>query len=200
MFSYVTDSQGNSPGTFIMGALYFASVTAQASSAGTDAAYFYSYGSDSFSGSPTESELSGSNSMFSSFTVQALGYGSVTAWSSGSGTDTAALTSPGNGTFVGTSTYSTLTVGGSSIQVIGYASVLATGAHNYTDTAYLYDASGNNTLTTQGSSAVLVSSLYTITADKFGKVIATQQSGNDTVNSVSAIDYALQTVGNWTNG
>jgi hypothetical protein len=199
LFSYVTDSQGNSPGTFIIGALYFASVKAQASSSVTDTAYFYSYGQDAFSGTPTLSELSGSNSMFSNFAVQAAGYNSVTVWASGSGADSASLTSPGNGTFVSTASYDTLTVGASSIQVIGYSSVLATGAHNYTDVAYVYDTSGNNTLSTQGTSAILTTSSYTVTVDRFGKVIATQQSGDDTVHSVSAIDYALQTIGNWTN-
>jgi hypothetical protein len=137
--------------------------------------------------------------MFSSFAVQAAGYNSVTVWASGSGADSASLTSPGNGTFVSTASYSTLTVGASSIQVIGYSSVLATGAHNYTDVAYVYDTSGKNTLNTQGTSAILATSSSTVTVDKFGKVIATQQSGDDTVHSVSAIDYALQTIGNWTN-
>ena len=83
--------------------------------------------------------------------------------------------------------------------MIGYSQVLATGNHDSTDTAYLYDDSGSNTLTTQGTSAILVSPKNTITVDKFGKVIAAQQAGSDTVHSVSAIDYALQTTGNWTN-
>ena len=45
------------------------------------------------------------------FVSQASGYSSVSVFESGAGTDTANLTSPGSGSFFGTSTASTLTVG-----------------------------------------------------------------------------------------
>ena len=70
---------------------------------------------------------------------------------------------------------------------------------NVTDTADIYDSPGNNGLTASNSTATLTTSLGSLTINKFASVTANQQNGtNDTVHQ-SAIDFALQTVGNWTN-
>ena len=118
-FSYV---EGTSNGAnFFVGALYAANVTAQASTSGTDTAAFYSYPHDAFDvltgpefARRQHHELQGSSD---DFVAQALGFNSVSVFESGAGTDTANLTSPGNGAFFGTSTASTLTVGSSTITV-----------------------------------------------------------------------------------
>jgi hypothetical protein len=200
-FSYVTDSTFSSTTfTYLFGALYAATVDVVASST-TDSAYFDSYSGNAFSGSPTLSELSGSDAFFSKFTISASGFDSATVAASGSGTDTATLNSPGNGTFVGTTTYATLTAGAMTVEASGYTQITTTGAHNGTDVAYLYDASGSNTLTAQGSTAVMTTPVYTDTVDDYGTVYGEQQNGSsDVVQRLAAIDFNLQTVGNWTNG
>ena len=81
-----------------------------------------------------------------------------------------------------------------------YPNVLAIGNHDWTDIAYLYDTGGASTLTAQDGSASLMDSKYSVNVNKFGKAIAVQQTGSDTVQTLSATDYALQTVGSWTSG
>ncbi len=146
-FSYVS---GTSSGTnFLLGALYAANVTAQAAGSG-DTAVFYSYPSNTFTGTPGTSSLGGSTTNVAgssvNFVSQALGFNSVSVFESGSGTDVANLTSPGNGSFFGTSTASTLTVGTSTITVNTYfvfsgqivavpGQIVVTGKGNGTDTA-----------------------------------------------------------------
>jgi hypothetical protein len=213
-FSYASGtSSGNS---FLVGALYAAAVTGQAAST-ADTAYFYSYASNTFQGTPgTTSSLSGSTNNVKgqsvSFVTQAAGYQAVTVLESGSDTDVANLTSPGNGEFVEVPTVSTLAVGSNLITVNTYtssdgstvavpATINATGAHNGTDTANLYDDAGTNTLTVGGSTARLQTAINAITVNDFGAVEAYQQSGtNNTVIHQSAIDYALALEGSWTNG
>jgi hypothetical protein len=213
-FSYVGGSSGGN--SFLIGALYAAVVKAQAGSI-ADTAYFYSYPGNTFAGTPgTTSALIGTTnnvaSQSVSFTAQAAGYQAVTVLESGSNTDTANLTSPGNGTFVEVPTVSTLMVAANIITVNTYttsgsgtvpvpATINATGAHNGTDTANLYDDAGTNTLTVGDSTAVLKTAANTVTVDDFGAVEAYQQSGNDnTVFRQSAIDYALALSGSWING
>ena len=199
LFSYVTDATATSTTfTFLAGALYCANVTADASNSGTDTAFFNSYAGNAFAGSTAKSTLSGSNTLFSSFTVQAVGYASVVDFASGSGTDTATLTSTGNGTLVGTTTYTTLTVGSVSLEVAEYAAVTATGTSS--DTAYLYDGSGSNTLTASGNNAKLSTPTNSYSVTGFGTVLAEQTSGTDDVKNVASIDFTLQTVGTWVTG
>jgi hypothetical protein len=209
-FSYV---DGTANGTsFLLGAVYAAHVTAQASSGGPDTAVFYSYPGNTFAGAPGMSALSGSTPNVAGagvdFVSRALGYDSVSVFESGAGTDVAELASPGNGSFFGSSTASTLSVGTSSIAVNTYVvssgqivavpgQLTVTGAG--TDTATVYDASGNNALTASGSTATLTTSLGSVTINKFGSVTANKQNGtNDTVHE-GEIDFALSTVGNWTS-
>jgi hypothetical protein len=130
--------------------------------------------------------------------VQATGYDSVVVYASGSNTDTASLTSTGNATLVGTTTYTTLTVGSVSVEVVNFAAVTATGTSS--DTAYLYDGAGSNTLTASGSMAKLATSTNSYTVTGFGKVLAEQTLGTDDVKQLSAIDFTLQTVGTWISG
>jgi hypothetical protein len=199
LFSYVTDSTvSSSTYTFIMGALYCAQVTGQASNAGTDTAFFNSYSGNAFAGSTTSSNLTGSNSQFSSFSVQAAGYIAVVVYASGSGTDTASLASTAGGTFVGTTTYSTLTVGSVSVEVVGYAAVTASGSSS--GTAYLYDGSGSNTLTASGNAAKLVTPSNSYSLTGFGTVLAEQTLGTDDVKRIASIDFTLQTIGSWVSG
>jgi hypothetical protein len=210
-FSYVSGTSAGS--SFLMGALYAASVTAQAAGS-SDTAAFYSYSNDTFSGAPGTSSLSGTttnaNSSSYTFNTKATSYLSVAVFESGSGSDKANLTSPGGGTFLGTSTVSTLTVGSSSITVDTYFSnsstpitavpsqVTVTGASSG-DTASIYDAAGTNALTASGSNATLVSAIDTISVNKFVTVTAYDQSGSSDTVHKAAIDYTLSTVGNWTS-
>lgn len=200
-FSYITDGTSSKQFTFFIAALYYANVTAQASNSGTDTAFFDSYSGNTFTGGLGTSQLTGSDSLFSHFSVQANGFNSSVTYASGSGTDMAVINSASTATFVGTSSYSTLTRGNQSVEVVGYGQVSANGAGDNTDAAYLYDTAGSNTLTVQGSSAVMSTALGGYSVNKFGTVIGEQQSGNnDVVKHVAAIDYTLQTVGSWTNG
>jgi hypothetical protein len=208
-FSYVG---GTSNGTsFLLGALYAANVTAQAAGS-NDNAVFYSYPDDTFTGTPGTSSLVGSTTNIAgssvNFVSQALGFNSVSVFESGAGTDLANLTSSGDGSLFGTSTADSLTVGTSTITVNTYfvnggqivalpGQIAVTGVG--TDTADIYDSPGNNALTASNSTATLTTSLGSLTINKFASVTANQQNGtNDTVHQ-SAIDFALQTVGNWTN-
>ncbi len=139
-----------------------------------------------------------------------MGFNSVSVFESGSGTDVADLTSPGNGSYFGTSTASTLTVGTSTITVNTYfvssgqtlavpGQIAVTGAGNGTDSAAIYDSKGNNALSASGSTATLTTALGSVSINKFGSVTANKQNGtNDTVHQ-AAIDFTLQTVGNWTS-
>ena len=166
-FSYVG---GTSNGTsFLLGAIYTANVKAQA--AGTsDTAVFYSYAGDTFAGTAGTSSLDGNTNNVTgasvSFVIQALGYSSLSVFESGSGTDMAALSSSGNGSFFATDTADALTVGGNMITVNTYfisngqtlpvpAMVAVTGNHDGTDQATVYDVPGNNALTASNSTATL---------------------------------------------
>ena len=187
--------------------MYASNVTAQASSGGKDAAVFYSYPSNTFTGAPGTSSLAGSATNVKgasvTFVSQALGFDSVSVFESGAGTDVADLTSPGSGSFFGTSTASTLTVGASTITVNTYfvssgqtlavpSQIIVTGNHDGTDSASIEDAPGNNALTASGSTATLTTSLGSVAINKFGSVTANQQNGtNDTVHedTVNAIDF-----------
>ena len=211
-FSYVSGTFNSAP--FLIGALFAANVTAQATNA-TDPAFFYSYAGDTFNGSQGTSSLTGSATGFASFdqpsSSQATGFQSLTVLESGAGTDVANLTSPGSGTFTETPTVSTLVVGavtlftvdtdfnnGSSFVAVP-SKVNATGNANGTDTANVYDYTGNNALVAQGNKATLTMPVTTVAVTQFGKVNAFQTVGtSDTVHQQS-VDFALQTVGNWTS-
>ena len=211
-FSYISGTSAGS--SFLIGALYAASVTAVAAGS-ADTAIFYSYAGDTFNGAPSNSSLTGTTTNASSanytFNTEASNYLSVAVFESGSGSDQANLTSPGSGTFVGTATVSTLNVGSSSITVDTYFSnsstpitavpsrVTVTGASNGTDTASIYDAAGTNALTASGSNATLTNSIDTISVNKFATVNAYDENGSgDTVHK-AAIDFTLATIGNWTS-
>ena len=153
-FSYVS---GTSVGaSFLIGALFAASVTAQATNP-TDQAFFYSYPGNTFNGAQGTSSLTGSATGFASFATfvsQAVGFQSLSVEESGSGTDVADLTSPGNGTFTETATASTLAIGSVTIITVDTffndsgtlvavpSKVAITGSG--TDTANLYDSPGTN--------------------------------------------------------
>ena len=104
------------------------------------------------------------------------------------------LTSPGSGSFFGTSTASTLTVGSSTFTVNTYfvsngqnvavpSQIVVTGAGN--DSATIYDAPGNNALTASNSTATLTTLLGSVKINSFGSVTAVKQNGtNDTVQGV----------------
>jgi hypothetical protein len=146
---------------------------------------FYSYPGDTFTGARGSSELVGSTTNVAGSTVnfvnQATGFDSVSVFESGSGIDVADLISPGNGSFFGTSTASTLTVGTSSITVNTYfvssgqivavpGQIGVSGNHDGTDSATIYDSPGNNALTASGSTATLTTSLGSLTINEFGSV------------------------------
>ncbi len=210
-FSYVSGTFNGAP--FLIGALFAADVTAQATHA-TDQAFFYSYGGDTFNGAQGTSSLTGSATGFASFATfvsEATGFQSITALESGGGTDVANLTSPGNGTFTETATASTLAVGGVTVITVDTffnnngtlvavpSKINATGNANGSDTANLYDTTGANALVAQGNKATLTMPVNTVAVTQFGKVNAFQTVGtSDTVHQQS-IDFALQTIGNWTS-
>jgi hypothetical protein len=222
-FSYAKGTYNGGP--FLVGALYAANVTAEATNP-TDPAYFYNTEStDTFNGARGTSNLTGvpiglevAAVKFTTFVAQAVGFQSINVeewnptynFTNPMGIDN--LTSPGNGTFTETSTVSALTVGtsvitvntyseNSSQQFVAVASQMnVTGAGNGTDMSVLYDAPGTNTLTAGGSTAKLTTPVNTVTVNSFGKVTANQQnSTNDTEQQTAALDFALTMVGNWTN-
>ena len=199
-FSYVGGTANGS--TFLLGAIYAAHVTAHAAGS-SDTAVFYSYASDTFTGTPGTSSLSGTTTNVVGSSVQfvslASGYSSVSVFESGSGTDTASLTSPGDGSYFGTDTASTLTVGTSTITVNSYfvnasnqivpvpAQIAVTGAERHRLRRYL-DAPGNNALSAADSTATLTTADGTLSINEFGSITANQQNGtNDTVHE-AAID------------
>ncbi|HEV3343661.1 MAG TPA: hypothetical protein VG125_25035, partial [Pirellulales bacterium] len=208
-FSYVSGTFNEA--SFLVGAVFAANVTAQATHA-TDQAFFYSYPGDTFNGAQGTSVLIGSATgfaSFSTFVAQATGFQSVTVLESGAGTDVANLTSPGNGIFTETPTASTLVVGGVTVITVDTffsnqgALVAVPSTTNVTgspgDTADLYDSTGTNALVAQGNKATLTTPVNTVGVAQFGKVNAFQQSGTtDTVHEQS-VDFALQTIGNWTS-
>ncbi len=212
-YSYVTGTSNGS--SFFIGAINVANLTAN-SAGTTDTAVFYSYPGNTFDGTPGASSLSGSTTSLAgvayAFAIQASGFGAVSVFESGSGTDVANLTSPGNGSFYSTDTADLLTVGSSTLTVNTYyipsdgqttavpGVIVVTGAGNGTDTADIYDSPGNNALSASNSTATLTTSLGSLSINKFGSVTANQQNGtNDTLDE-GTIDFALQTVGNWTSG
>jgi choline dehydrogenase-like flavoprotein len=186
-------------------------VVAQATNP-SDSAFFYSYDSDVFNGSPAESTLTGSAAgfaSFSSFAVAATGFQSVTVEESGDGADVANLSSPGGGVFVSTPTVSTLAINGVTVITVmtlfsnngtfqaAPSQVNVTGAG--TDTAYLYDGTGSNSLVASGNTATLTREENSVSVSQFGLVIAEQTLGNEDTVSEQALDFALRLIGNWTS-
>jgi hypothetical protein len=207
-FSYVSGTSNGS--SFMIGALYCANVTAQASST-SDTAVFYSYPNDTFTGAPGSSSLTGkaTNVRGSSvtFVSQAIGYNSLSVFESGSGSDVANLTSPGGGTFFSTPSASILDVGSSMITVNTYIvssgqnvtvpnQIVVTG--DGTDMATVYDSAGSNALNANGSTATLTTmSLRSVAINKFASVSAIDQNGQSDTVDKAAIDFALSTTGDW---
>ena len=163
-FSYVAGTFNGA--SFLIGALYAAKVTAQATNA-SDSAFFYSYG-DTFAGSTTASSLTGSAKSFASystFVTRATGFQAVTDEVSGDGSDVANLTSPGSGTFISTPTVSTLSLKGVTVLTVITSTddngtyVAVPSQVNITggsyDTAFLYDGPGSNSLVAAGNKAAL---------------------------------------------
>ena len=130
---------------------------------------------------------------------------------SGSGSDVANLTSPGRGSFYSLSTASILDVGMSTITVNTFlvsggetiavpGQIVMTGNSNGTDTATVYDSAGTNSLNAVGSDATLTTaSQCSVAIDNFGSILAVQNIGKSDTIHASAIDFALSTVGKWTN-
>ena len=209
-FSYVSGTANGS--NFLLGALYAANVTAQAARRQRHGRVLQLPAATRSPARPGTSSLAGSTTNVAgssvNFVSQASGFNSVSVFESGSGTDVANLTSPGDGSFFGTSTASTLTVGTSTITVNTYFVQQRADRglarpdrgdrqwrrHRH---GHIYDSPGNNALTASGSTATLTTALGSLTINKFGSVTANKQNGtNDTVHK-AAIDFALQTVGNW---
>ncbi len=208
-FSYVSGTFDGA--SFLIGAAYAANVTAQATNA-TDQAFFYSYAADTFNGTQGTGLLTGSAAAFANFATfvsQATGFQSMSVLESGAGTDLANLTAPANSTFSETATASTLAVSGVTVVTVNTffssngalvavpSKITITG--NGSDTANLYDSPGVNTLVAIGNNATLTTPVNTVAVTRFSKVNAFQQSGtSDTVHQ-QTVDYALQTIGNWTS-
>jgi hypothetical protein len=206
---------------FLIGALYAAHVTAQATNP-TDSAFFYSSAGNAFEGTTGSggSTLTGSAAGFAGFPTfvsQAIGFQSVTVMESGTGTDVANLTSPGNGVFNSTPTVSTLavdgvtvftvltsftnviTAGGSSTTVFAAVPAVVNfiGASDGSDTANLYDGAGDNDVVAAGSDVTLTRALNSVKASQVGYVLAYQTLGSNDEASVASIDYTLQLIGDW---
>ncbi len=195
--------------SFVVGAVYVANVTARAAGTG-DSAIFTSYKNNAFVGAPGTSSLFGNttniNGASIQFVVQAIGYDSAAVFESGSGTDAATLTSPGQGTFFGTSTASTLSVGTSTITVNTYfasdgqniavpGQIVVTGNHDGSDTATIYDSPGSNALNAINSSVTLTTSSGSTTINDFGSVTANKQNGSSNTVHQQAIDFVLSALG-----
>ncbi len=227
-YSYVSGTFNSA--SFLIGALYAADVTAQATNA-SDSAFFYSYPADTFNGTTgsSGSSLTGSVTSteaglvtFTTFTAAATGFQSVSVLASGAGTDVINLNSPGSGTFTSTPTVSTLAVGSVTVfNVLTYTPVTTNnvttnvaipsainmiGKGNGTDVASLYDGAGTNSVLASGSTATLKRNLgtsstaQTVAVTDFETVNAYQTLGdNDTYHEVTPLDFAFQTIGNWTS-
>ncbi len=210
-FSYVGGTFNGAP--FEIGAVFAANVTAQATNA-MDSAFIYSYTDNTFNGAQGTSTLTGSATgfaSFSTFVTQAKGFQAVTVLESGTDTDVADLTSPGNGTFTETPTVSTLVVGGVTMITVDTffnnngspvavpSNVNITGNRNGSDTANLYDSTGRNVLIAGATKALLGTAASTVVVAQFGNVNAYDQNGTSDSLREQSIDFALQTIGNWTS-
>ncbi len=187
-------------------------------------AVFYSSAGDTFATvpAPTGGMLSGTTNGATGASYQFLidggGFGAVSVFEAGG--DSVNLTTPSttgySETFVGTPTVSTLTVSNpssgvsNSIIINTYAnsngtlvpiasSITVTGNEGTSDTADIYDAPGSNSLVAQGNSATLTTPASTFSVSQFGSVNAFQTQGSDDTVHQQSLDYALQTVGNWTS-
>lgn len=213
-FSYVNTILSGA--TYLVGTLYGAQVSAVASSS-ADAAYFYSYPGDVFTGASGSATLSGSSASSTggtaTFSASASGFYTVGVFESGSGTDTARLTSSGGATLTVTPTVTTLSLGTGSITINTFYAVTSGSSTTFaplaadiqvsgtsTDTAILNDATGANRLTATGNSATLTTPTSTYAVDGFGQISARASSGTNDVDQLSALDFALATVGSWTAG
>ena len=89
---------------------------------------------------------------------------------------------------------------GSGFQVVAVAfeSLYATAAGS-NNSATLVDSAGNDSLTDGGDNATLTYPLGLVSATGFNSVRALHTGGNDTEHQTSVLDFALQTVGNWTS-
>lgn len=220
-FSYATDAAGS----YLLGALYASNVVGQASNAGSDVAYFYSYSGNTFNGTVGTSSLAGSTTNVAgaatNFSISALSYLSVNVFESGTGDDTANLTSPGNGSLISQPTVTELAVGTSTIVVNTFfaasptnlvpvaGTIVVTGASNHSDQAELDDSAGATALVAGGSTIALTFGqrsvsdtrpYRSVTVNGFGQVTAKAVNGSgDTLHETSALDFALSTVGSWTS-
>jgi hypothetical protein len=187
-----TPAYGSLMGTgFLNDAIGFKTVNAFAS--GGDVAYLYdSPGDDIFVGTPTYSYLSGSG-----FLNDAVGFAAVHSYDLAGGNDVAYLYgSSGNDTFVGTAYYSYL--GGSNFlnNAVGYHTVYAF-AGGANSAALLYDAPGTNTFWGQGNAGWFTGPNYNIWAYGFGVVNAYASVAGQHLDTVGAVDYLFQAVGDW---
>lgn len=208
-FSYATTTEGGE--NYLFGAIDAATVEAQAGLS-SDNAVFYSYPGNTFSGSSGSSSLSGMATnragVSNTFVSKALGFNTVSVFESGSGTDTVHLTSPGSGSFFSNDVASVLSFESSTITVNTYfssggqilpvgAQLIVTGVGDGSDQADIVDAPGSNALSAGDSTATLTTAYGSLTIDDFGTVTANQQNGSYDTLSGAAVDFALQTVGNW---
>jgi hypothetical protein len=156
-------------------------------------------GSDDFAyvATSTYAYISGTNGSCGTYFDEAVGYSQTNGSSQGTGI--AYLEdSTGNDTFVGTSTYATMSGANYTNQAQGFMLVEASSAGGGNDTAWLYDSPGANSFTGSSNLAQLSSSATVLDAQGFANVNAIQSQGTDDTKHVGAIDYVLMFQGTWT--
>jgi ELWxxDGT repeat protein len=178
----------------------FATLAAEPTSANPYSAYFYgSAGNDGFAATTTYAYMSGQAGS-TNFFNEAVGYAAAYAFANG-GADTAYfndLVGAGSNTLTASQNYSTWVGTGFQVVASGFESLYATetGADN---AATLLDSTGDDSLTDGGNNATLTYPLGLVSATGFDSVEAIHTAGDDTDQQTSALDFALQMVGSWTN-
>jgi len=164
---------------------------------GTENAYLYDLAgaSNTFVSTPTYSYMAGSG-----YYNEAFGFAGVVGFSSSTSTDTAYLYDQAGAAnnFAGGTMESTLSGSGYANSAYGFANVMVFAGSGSTDSAWLVDGTGSNSFDGSGDVGYLASASSGITVEGFDAVTIVNQYGNNDQETQNAIDYSLQTVGNWT--
>lgn len=177
----------------------FGDILALSAGDGSDSLYLYGVTGavDAFCGTQLYSYVSGSDAGSTFFNVGEY-FQHVFAYGGGGNDYAYFYDAPGgSNSFIGTSTYSTMSGTSYSNTAYGFAYTLGVGSSSSTDTATIYDAAGTNNFFEAGSYGLMVSATDQISVTGIGTVTAVDQNGSDDHKYAAAIDYNLQFIGNW---
>jgi subtilisin family serine protease len=170
----------------------FSQLQATASQGTNHADLSGSAGNDTFVASPLSAELSGAG-----YDLRVRGFNDIQANALFGGHDVADLTgSAGNDTLLETPSATQLTGAGYSIVVKQFDRVQANSGGGY-DVANLYDSATSDLLQAAGVAAELSGSDYELLANNFQQVNVYGVAGGTNTKHVQAVDFALNTIGQW---